>query len=131
MRVLIAIVTAVTIALSLPAGAPAQTATKQDRTGPVTVAVTPVAGGDVLKVKVVLDTHSVGLDEVAFDKAVVVRTPGGSEVAARTVESVSGSGHHRSAVVVFPASAGAFQVVVRGVGGVAERVFGWDRPPAP
>lgn len=130
MRLLIAVVIAVTLALSLSPHAAAQSPTKQDRTGPVTVAVTPLADGEALKVKVALDTHSVGLDEIAFDKAVVVRTPGGSEVAARAVESVSGSGHHRSAIVVFPARAGAFEVVVRGVGGVPERVFGWDAPPA-
>jgi len=104
--------------------------TKRDRQGPVTVVVTlmaPPSGGLPIRVKVVLDTHSVGLDGVAFDQAVTVRAADGRDVAATALEEVSGSGHHRQAVLVFPpAPAGPLRLVVKDVGGVAERSFVWD-----
>ena len=105
--------------------------TKQDRQGPVTVAVTltdlPVVGAP-LKAKVVLDTHSVALDGIAFDQAVAIRTPDGTDVAPTAVEQSKGSGHHREAVLVFPppASAGPLKIVVKNIGGVAERSFVWE-----
>lgn len=109
--------------------------TKQDRQGPVTVAVTPTeapTAGVPIKVKVVLDTHSVGLDGIAFDKAVTLRSPDGADVAPTAVEQAQGGGHHRSAVLVFPplAQAGPLKIVVRNVGGVAERSFVWELGPA-
>lgn len=103
--------------------------TKRDSQGPVTVAVTPLGSvtvGAPLKIKIVLDTHSVGLDGVAFDKAVALRAPEGAEVAPQAVET-KGSGHHREAVVTFPPPPGGpLRIVVKGVAGVAERLFTWD-----
>ncbi|MBI3029045.1 MAG: hypothetical protein HYY64_06010 [Candidatus Rokubacteria bacterium] len=109
--------------------------TKQDRQGPVTVAVTLTAApavGAPVKAKVVLDTHSVGLDSVVFDKAVALRTVEGADVAPTAVEEAQGGGHHRSAVLVFPplAQAGPLKIVVKNVGGVAERSFVWELGPA-
>ncbi len=104
---------------------------KQDRQGPVTVAVTltdlPVVGAP-LKAKVVLDTHSVALDGIAFEQAVAIRTPDGTDVAPTAVEQAKGSGHHREAVLVFPppASTGPLKIVVKNIGGVAERSFVWE-----
>ena len=107
--------------------------TRHDRQGPVTVAVTltaPPVSGSPLTVRVVLDTHSVALDTVAFDRAVALRKSDGSEEAPSAVEQLSGSGHHRQAMVVFPAIEGATEVriVVRDVGGIPERVFAWEVP---
>lgn len=107
-----------------------QELTKQDRQGPVTVAVTlmePPVVGAPLKAKVVLDTHSVGLDSIAFEKAVVLRTSDGTDVAPSAVEA-SGSGHHREAVLIFPTltQAGTVRIVVKDVGGVPERSFLWE-----
>lgn len=107
--------------------------TKQNRQGPVTVAVTLTAVpavGEPVKIKVVLDTHSVGLDGIAFDQAVAMRTADGSDIPPTTVEQVRGSGHHREAVLIFPplGQGGAARVVVRNVGGVAERSFAWELP---
>jgi hypothetical protein len=105
--------------------------TKTDRRGPVTVAVTPASSDGVVRVKVALDTHSVGLDDIALDRAVVLKAADGSDVVATSMEPAAGGGHHRSAVLVFPAPASnALQVVVRGVGGVAERTFTWEPWPA-
>jgi hypothetical protein len=108
--------------------------TRRDAQGPVTVVVTlmpPTAPGDPIKAKVVLDTHSVALDGVAFQDAVAMRSPDGTEVRPRAVEQASGGGHHREAVLVFPPvpQAGAVRIVVRNVGGVPERTFAWDLVP--
>lgn len=109
--------------------------TKRHSQGPVTVAVTLTAApavGEPVKVKVVLDTHSVGLDGIEFDRAVAIRTSDGADLAPTAIERAAGSGHHREAVLVFPpvASAGTLKIVVKDVGGVAERNFVWDLQPA-
>ncbi|MBI3458343.1 MAG: hypothetical protein HY002_21440 [Candidatus Rokubacteria bacterium] len=109
--------------------------TKLDRQGPVTVAVTlmaPAAAGVPVKVRVSLDTHSVALDSVAFDTAVAMRMPDGADIAPVAVEQPAGGGHHRQAVLVFPplAQPGSVRIVVRDVGGVAERTFSWALPSA-
>ena len=109
--------------------------TKQDRQGPVTVAVTLTAApavGAPVRAKVVLDTHSVGLDTIALEKVVAMRTPDGAEIAPTAVEEASGGGHHRQATLVFPppAQAGPLKIVVKNVGGVAERSFVWEMEPA-
>ena len=56
----------------------------------------------------------------------------GSDLAATAVEQASGSGHHREAVIVFPplAQPGRVRIVVKNVGGVAERAFDWELPAA-
>lgn len=105
--------------------------TKQDRQGPVTVAVTLTAVpavGEPVKVKVVLDTHSVGLDGIAFENVVALRTLDGTDLAPTAVEQAKGSGHHREAVLVFPAmgQASPVRIIVKNVGGVAERNFLWE-----
>ncbi len=109
--------------------------TKRDRQGPVTVDVTLTAApavGEPVRAKVVLDTHSVGLDGIAFDQAVAIRTSDGADLAPTAIERATGSGHHREAVLVFPpvASAGPLRIVVKNVGGVPERSFVWELPPA-
>ncbi len=110
--------------------------TKRDRQGPVTVTVTltpPVEPGAPLKAKVVLDTHSVELDAIKFEDVVALRTAEGTDTAPTTLERASGSGHHREAVLVFPSVApgDAVRIVVKNVGGVAERNFTWELPALP
>lgn len=108
--------------------------TKRDQRGTVTVDVTliaPKTAGEPVKAKVVLDTHAVALDAIALDQAVALRTDGG-DLAATAVEQASGSGHHREAVLVFPPlpQPGRVRIVVKNVGGVAERAFDWELPAA-
>lgn len=82
--------------------------TRRDAQGLVTVTLTLAAlpgPGAQLKVKVVLDTHAVSLDQIALDKAVAVRLPDGTELPPTAVEEAAGGGHHRSAVLVFPPAA--------------------------
>jgi hypothetical protein len=105
--------------------------TKRDAQGPVTVTVTLIPGAvssAPIRAKVVLDTHSVALDGVAFEQAVAIRTPDGAETQPTAVEQASGSGHHREAVLVFQAAqtTGRVQIVVKNVGGVNERLFTWE-----
>lgn len=105
--------------------------TKRDAQGSVTVVVTLIPAptpGAPIKAKVVLDTHSVALDGLAFEQAVAMRVADGAEVTPTGVEQASGSGHHREAVLVFPPSpqSGSVRIVVRNVGGVAERTFTWE-----
>jgi hypothetical protein len=132
MRSLLRLVAVVsTLSLSLAGAAWAQQElTKQDRRGPVTVAVTltlPAGAETPLKVRIALDTHSVGLDDIAFESAVALRSPDGTDVPPTAVEQVKGGGHHRQAVLVFPPPAGgSIRVVVKNVGGVSERVFLWN-----
>jgi hypothetical protein len=105
--------------------------TKRDAQGPVTVTVTLIPGvvsSAPIRAKVVLDTHSVVLDGVAFEQAVSIRSPDGAATLPTAVEQATGSGHHREAVLVFPAASttGRVQIVVKDVGGVNERVFTWE-----
>ena len=105
--------------------------TKRDAQGPVTVTVTLIPGAvssASIRAKIVLDTHSVALDDVAFEQAVAMRTPDGAEVLPAAVEQARGGGHHREAVVVFPPPAppGPVRIVVKNVGAVAERTFVWE-----
>jgi hypothetical protein len=125
------------VALGSAGGVRAQDAlTRRDGQGVVTVVVTlaglPQAGVPI-RATVVLDTHTVALDDVVFERAVALRTPEGAEVAPTRVEGVKGGGHHRQAVVVFPpvAEQGTVRMVVRNVGGIGERVFVWERPTVP
>lgn len=108
---------------------------KRDAGGPVAVTVTllerPVIGASV-RARVALDTHSVGLDGIKFDEAVIVRAPDGTELPPASVERGTGDGHHREAVLIFPApgQSGALTIVVKNVGGIAERAFSWEVPLA-
>lgn len=135
MRSVIRVGLVITLATVWASGASAQEAlTKSDRRGPVSVTVTlaaPPTIGAPIKAKVVLDTHSVGLDGIAFDSAVALWGADGGEVAPTAVQA-TGSGHHREAVLEFPAPAapGKVRIVVKNVGGVAERSFEWEAQPA-
>lgn len=107
--------------------------TRRDARGPVTVAVTlmlPATPDGPVKARVTLDTHSVPLDGIALQDAVIMQTSDGREVRPSAVEQAGGGGHHRQAVLVFPpvARPGALRIVVRDVGGVPARTFAWELP---
>lgn len=104
--------------------------TRLDRQGPVTVAVTvmpPLGAETPFKVSIALDTHSVGLDDIALESAVALRSADETDVAPVAVEQAKGGGHHRQAVLIFPPiSSASVRIVVKNVGGVSERIFVWD-----
>ncbi|HEU5395476.1 MAG TPA: hypothetical protein VFV36_11845 [Candidatus Methylomirabilis sp.] len=79
--------------------------------------------------RVVLDTHSVNLDEYRFEEIVRLRDGRGGEQAPAAVEGAEGSGHHRQATVRFAwpdPKPSALELVVKSVAGVPERVFRWS-----
>jgi Spy/CpxP family protein refolding chaperone len=115
--------------------------TQEDTQGGVTVSASlltpdkPRPDG-TLAVQVKLDTHAVDLDPYALEKLAVLRDSQGRQVPALGLESPSGSGHHREGVLSFPATdasgrpllgpeAKAVILILRGIGGVPERVFQW------
>jgi uncharacterized protein (UPF0333 family) len=96
--------------------------TQEQSAAGVTVKVSLVGKGDAMTVKVALNTHTVNLDGYKFDEIVVLRA-GGQEYPAK-VKSQDGSGHHRSAVIEFKdPGTKDFEVVVKDIAGVKERVF--------
>ena len=102
------------------AGGPQKTQEKSE--AGVTVKVTLVSPEGALTFKIALETHTVGLDKYKFDEIVTLRAAG-KEYKAR-IKAEEGSGHHRSAVVEFDnPGAKEFDVVVKDVAGVKERVF--------
>jgi Spy/CpxP family protein refolding chaperone len=122
------------------AGTP-QPPTQEDTQGGVTVSATlltpdkPRPDGTVA-VQVKLDTHTVDLDQYSLEKLAVLRDVQGRELPALGLESSSGSGHHREAVLSFPATdasgrpllsseAKAVTLILRGIGGIQERVLQW------
>ena len=108
--------------------------TRKNSQGPVTVTLTlvpPIESGAPVRVQVALDTHSGPLDGIALESVLALRGADGNELSPSVVEQ-TGGGDHRQAVVVFPGAAleKAIVIVVKNVGGVAERSFSWERPPA-
>lgn len=118
-----------------------QPLTQEDTQGGVTVSATlltpekPRPNG-TLAVQLRLDTHAVDLDPYPLEKLAMLRDGQGREVPALGLESPSGSGHHREGVLTFPATdaggkplvgpeAKAVTLILRGIGGVPERVFQW------
>ncbi len=128
------------------AGSP-QKLTQEDTQGAVTVSVTlltpdkPRVDGK-LAVQVKLETHTVNLDQYQLEKLALLRDAQGREVLALGLESPSGGGHHREGVLTFPGTdadgkpllspdARTLTLILRGIDGVAERVFRWQLPAGP
>lgn len=90
--------------------------------------VAPATSDVLVKVKVVLDSHSAALDGLKFEEIVALRAPDGTDVPPTAVEQAKGGGHHREAVLVLPVSAetSLIPMVVKDVGGVKERLFTWN-----
>jgi Spy/CpxP family protein refolding chaperone len=118
--------------------------TQEDKQGAVTVTATlltpdkPRTDGK-LAVQVKLDTHAVDLDPYQLEKLAFLRDAQGHEIQAVGLESPSGSGHHREGVLTFPGTdasgklllspeAKSLTLIVRGIGGVQERIFRWQLP---
>jgi hypothetical protein len=125
------------------AGSP-QNLTQEDTQGAVTVTATlltpdkPRTDGK-LAVQVKLDTHAVDLDQYQLEKLALLHDALGREVQALGLESPSGSGHHREGVLTFPETdasgkpllspeAKSLTLILRGIGGVQERMFRWQLP---
>ncbi len=135
-RVARLLVLAVALASVLGAGVtiaesgPPADLTRQVSGGGVTVAATLLTNRtDGTAVRIALNTHSVNLDAVNFDTMASLRDDRGKTYALEAVESPSGNGHHRQAVLRFArADAGAktVELIVKDVAGVEERTFRWS-----
>lgn len=127
-----------------PMASAPQKLTQQDTQGAVTVEATlltldKLRADGKLAVQVKLDTHAVDLDQYQLEKLATLRDTQGQEIQALGLESPSGSGHHREGVLIFPGTDASgkpvlgpevrtLTLILRGVGGVPERVFRWQLP---
>jgi hypothetical protein len=105
--------------------------------GPVEMAVlylNPLRqeAGSALSFEVRMNTHSVKLDSYEMENISFLRIDGGTEQKALGWFKPGGGGHHRSGILKFagpiPVGAQSLQVIIRGIGGVQERVFEWKLP---
>jgi hypothetical protein len=118
------------VGVTIGASGPPADLTRQVVGGGVTVAATLLTDRtDVTAIRLVLNTHSVNLDGYQFDTIAMLRDDKGKTYALEAVESASGSGHHRQAVLRFAradAGAKAMELVVKDVAGVKERTLRWS-----
>ncbi len=98
--------------------------------GGVTVTATLLKDqAEATAIKLALNTHSVDLNGYQFEKMATLHDDGGRTYPLLAVESVSGGGHHREAVLRFgKLSQGAktVELVVKDLAGVPERTFRWS-----
>ncbi len=105
-------------------------ARKSDAAG-VRVVVTPKlpdSNAAVWEFEVVMDTHSKPLD-TDFAQAAVLTDDTGRSFVPLAWQGDPPGGHHRKGILRFPLPAGkpkAVELKIKGIGGVAERVFGWE-----
>ncbi len=116
--------------MATSASGPQADLTRQVAGGGVTVAATLLTDRtDGTAVRLTLNTHSVNLDGYRFDTMALLRDDRGKTYPLEAVESASGSGHHRQAVLKFAkADAGAktVELIVKDVAGMKERTFSWS-----
>ncbi len=122
----------------------ARTLTQINEGGGVEIGVTLLnvdalySGEDIL-FEVAMNTHTVNLDQYRMDDISYLRDNKGRLFKAKAWESPKGGGHHRFGILRFPGrdSDGKeiigsddryFEVVIKGVGGIEERVFRWELP---
>lgn len=117
-----------------PTGEAAGATTRTSEGGQVTVVVDWTGPGDGAVFDVTLDTHSVDLDALDLSDA-VLRNDRGETLAATTWTAPKG-GHHREGALAFEGDASTFfagatsiELVIRGVGDIAERTLRWDIGP--
>ncbi len=112
---------------------------QRDDQGAISVEIRPLNlnnPAETLDFAVALNTHSVDLS-MDLQTMAVLRTDTGLEVAASAWEAPRG-GHHVRGVLSFPSmvdgrwvvdeSTHRLTILIRGLDGVPERVFTWERP---
>jgi hypothetical protein len=116
---------------SAPGGAVAGPVTQRSEGGDVTVEATWAAPEPEARFDVKLDTHSVDLDTLDLTDS-VLRNDRGETMSARPWAAPKG-GHHREGVLTFDGDATTFfddaqwiELVIRGVGGLPERILRWE-----
>jgi hypothetical protein len=108
-----------------------------NKEGPVEIALiylNPIEkkAGPEPSFEVRMNTHSVDLDAYEMETLCFIRIDGGVEQKALGWFKPGGGGHHLSGVLKFadpiPSDSKSLQVIIRGVGGVPERIFEWTLP---
>jgi len=98
--------------------------------GGVTVVATLLKDqGEATAIRLALETHSVNLDGYRFEALGTLRDDTGKTYPLQAVESASGGGHHRQAVLRFGKvrpEAKTLELIVKDVAGVKERTFRWS-----
>lgn len=107
---------------------------RSDNQGPVMVTATyipPDRKTDEIRFTVKLNTHSVNLDRYRSEDLVFLRFDDGKEHKSLGVKR-EGGGHHVTDMLRFagpvPKGAGEMTLVIRNLGGVAERTLQWKLP---
>jgi hypothetical protein len=111
-------------------GAAASDAAQTVLGGGVTTKVTYLnpKSSDEPRFQVVLDTHSVALDNYDLNAISLLRDDAGKTYLPNAVEN-KGSGHHREVILTFPKvspEAKRLEIVIKDVAGVKERTFRWN-----
>jgi len=105
--------------------------------GPVEIAVVylnplDTAGSSEMSFEVRMNTHSVNLEAYDMAKLSTLRIDDGTELAALGWFEPGGGGHHISGILKFTGApspaAKLIRLIIREVGGVAERSFEWTLP---
>lgn len=102
--------------------------TQSKREGEVTVSVAPTKTDDGWDFDIMLDTHSVELDQDLVAHT-VLRDASGREHRPETWAGDLPGGHHRKGTLKFSRESiesDPLILVMRNVGGVSERVFHWE-----
>ncbi|KKW18307.1 MAG: hypothetical protein UY60_C0015G0005 [Parcubacteria group bacterium GW2011_GWB1_50_9] len=106
--------------------------TKIDEEPPVTIEITPIEFGQAAskwKFNVIFTTHSGSLDFDPMQVASITDDKGGVSQPVAW-EGPGPGGHHREGILIFnvpnPAALGV-ELKIKDVGGVAERLFIWNR----
>jgi len=89
------------------------------------------AGQDVVLLHVKMNTHSVDLSKYDLAKLSTLDAGSGAEPAIESAV-ISDDQHHAEAALVFkrPEKASTATLIVREIGGVAERTLRWSPPPS-
>lgn len=86
------------------------------------------SGENKLVFEISLNTHSVDLDDIDFQKSVVMEKDGQTFIPLDV--EISGSGHHRSAVLSFPGVGVPLKIVFLGTAEIEKKEFEFKELPA-
>ena len=120
------------VAFVLPHAVHASPLDRKSEGGGITVTALYLPDSDGVRFRLALDTH--GGDLLAYDMAAitVLRVNGEAEAAALEWTDEAKGSHHRTGVIRFgrrdtgSSGVATLELVVRGVGGVPDRLFRWD-----
>ena len=113
-------------------GAPASGLARSHSGGGVTVTVTYLnpQGMEDARFQIVLDTHTVNLDNYYLKNLSLLHDDKGQMYQPKEIET-KGAGHHREITLIFPKpapDAKRLDLVIKEIAGVEKRSFRWELP---